>query len=73
MLRLDVRRRQELDQTDQYASPDRPLGEDARADWATYRQALRDLGACKFTADIVAQWPLRPDGRDAIPEFRAGS
>lgn len=39
--------------------PDSPLSTQAKADWATYRQALRDLPA--VTSDpAVPAWPTQP-------------
>ncbi|MDK2956536.1 MAG: hypothetical protein PWQ57_2032 [Desulfovibrionales bacterium] len=44
--------------------PDSPLDDDAKADWRTYRQALRDLpGQGGFPASSA--WPKEPtDGRE---------
>ena len=53
----------ELDATDRYMVPDRPLTEQQREAWKAYRQALRELKG--DAAAMVAAWPFRPDGSDA--------
>ena len=53
----------ELDATDRYMVPDRPLTEEAREQWRSYRQALRELNG--NAAAMIAAWPFRPDGSDA--------
>ena len=53
----------ELDLTDRYKEPDRPLTEQHREAWKSYRQAL-----CELNGDaeaMIAAWPFRPDGSDA--------
>lgn len=57
----------ELGATDGYMVPDRPLTEQAREDWAAYRQALRDISG--DAAAMLAAWPFRPDGTDAAAGF----
>lgn len=41
--------------------PDAPLSADARAAWATYRQALRDLPELYADDPASAVWPILPD------------
>lgn len=60
----------ELQHTDGYAVPDRPMNDAKRASWKTYRQTLRDLSKLSTPVERVAAWPLRPDGSDAIPALR---
>jgi hypothetical protein len=64
----------ELAGTDWYVSlpADRPGAEDMRARWTPYRQALRDLGQFAIVNDMLAAWPLRPDGLDAVAHLREG-
>lgn len=52
------RRDQLLAASDWTQLPDSPLSEEERAEWAVYRQALRDLDM-----DAVS-WPLAPDGEE---------
>jgi hypothetical protein len=61
----------ELRATDQYMAPDRPLSDTARAIWATYRQALRDLSKLRGLPEMLAFWPVRPDGIDVAARMRA--
>lgn len=68
----------ELAVTDQFMAPDRPMSEDQRAAWTAYRQALRDLsksdpvrGRVRTTVEMIQDWPIRPDGADAIQSFRS--
>jgi hypothetical protein len=43
-----------------------------REAWITYRQVLRDLSKQGLTpAEMVAAWPFRPNGADAIPHLRS--
>jgi hypothetical protein len=67
----------DLSNTDSYMLPDRdditPL---LRAAWVTYRKALRNLskypagGTPPTPSAMVAAWPVRPNGVDAISELR---
>jgi hypothetical protein len=59
----------ELHLTDQYMVPDRPVLN--RQAWIEYRQALRDLSKLAGTPAMIAGWPLRHDGQDAIAHLRA--
>lgn len=52
------RRDQLLAASDWTQLPDSPLSEDDRAEWATYRQALRDRDM------DGTSWPLSPDGEE---------
>ena len=61
----------ELHATDQFMIPDRPMADDKRAAWATYRQALRGLSKLPTPAKQIAAWPQRPDGQDPIVHLRA--
>lgn len=56
-----ARRRRRLLDSDWTQGADSPLGAEAKADWATYRQALRDLPEAFASPDLVA-WPVDPDG-----------
>ncbi len=49
-----------LDGSDWTQSPDSPLSDSKKAEWATYRQELRDLPATTYPTidDIV--WPTKP-------------
>lgn len=49
--------------TDFTQIPDSPFTDAQRADWRTYRQALRDLSNEPSIAAMVAAWPSRPDGQ----------
>lgn len=63
----------ELHATDGMANPppDRPVAQPASA-WLAYRQALRDLSKRRLSpAEMVSEWPMRPDGSDAIMHLRA--
>lgn len=53
----------ELQATDQFTVPDRPISDEVREAWFVYRQALRDLSKLAGTTnDKWAAWPERPDG-----------
>ncbi len=56
------RRKRLLDNSDWTQMPDSPLSESKRAEWAAYRQALRDLpddqGSVNSFADVT--WPTPP-------------
>jgi hypothetical protein len=62
----------ELMLTDSFVTQpdDRPGASATRDLWLPYRQALRDLGAHSNTADMLAAWPIRPDGIDPISHLR---
>lgn len=69
---------QELSGTDQFMVPDRPMTDDQRAAWTEYRQTLRDLsksdparGRTRTVAEMVRDWPKRPDGSDPVPHLRS--
>ena len=57
---LRVRRGHELTACDWTQGADSPLSDSKKTEWATYRQALRDLPSTTYTAidDIV--WPTKP-------------
>lgn len=60
-------RDRELAATDHWALPDRA----GNAEWLAYRQALRDITKNGRTVKaMVKAFPLRPDGTDAISEYR---
>ena len=40
--------------------PDSPLTDSKKAEWATYRQALRDLPATTTTLGMVVEFPTEP-------------
>jgi hypothetical protein len=58
---LRTRRRHELIACDWTQGADSPLSDSKKTEWATYRQALRDLPSTTYTAidDIV--WPTKPE------------
>lgn len=60
-------RGRELAATDHWAMPDRT----GNAEWLAYRQALRDITENGRTVKaMVKAFPIRPDGTDAISEYR---
>lgn len=62
----------ELDFTDQFADPpsDRPRKGPFAFDWGPYREELRRLSKLKSVATMIAAWPLRPSGIDAVKSLR---
>lgn len=63
----------QLHSTDSFMMPDRPLPDQARADWMAYRRALRDLSKgnpAPSAVDMIAAFPKRPDGVDALGHLR---
>ena len=58
---LRTRRGHELTACDWTQGADSPLTQFQKQEWATYRQALRDLPSTTYTAieDIV--WPSKPE------------
>ncbi|WP_375414618.1 phage tail assembly chaperone [uncultured Bradyrhizobium sp.] len=60
----------ELNATDQFVVPDRPMSEECRESWSTYRQALRDLSKLSGVRAMIGAWPVRPDDIDAASELR---
>ncbi len=58
---LRTRRNHELTASDWTQGADSPLSSAKKTEWATYRQALRDLPSTTYTAieDIV--WPSKPE------------
>jgi len=60
----------ELSVTDQYMESDRNISNEKKAEWAQYRQALRDLSKLEGVEARIKAWPIRPDGKDAIPRLR---
>ena len=50
-----------LAETDWTQLPDSPLTDAKRADWATYRQALRDITETYANNLLEAEFPVRPD------------
>jgi Phage tail assembly chaperone protein len=62
----------ELQATDAYMVPDRPLGDAVRAQWVVYRKALRDLSKGNPSiATMINTFPKRPGGTDAAADLRA--
>jgi hypothetical protein len=60
MARLRTKRNTLLTESDWTQSPDSPLADEAKAEWATYRQSLRDLPAS--TEDPAnPSWPDAPE------------
>ena len=68
-----------LRMTDEYMVPDRPLAAEQRAQWASYRQALRDLSKPQDVNDperrptpreMVDACPFDPSGTDIMKQFR---
>ena len=51
-----------LKQSDWTQSPDSPLSDSKKAEWATYRQELRDLPSKYSNSDSIGDivWPTRP-------------
>lgn len=60
----------ELRGTDGEVVADRPMPDERRNAWQSYRQTLRDLSKLATPVDMVRAWPVRPDGADAIMELR---
>lgn len=58
---IRVERTQMLTQSDFTQVADSPMTAEKRAEWAAYRQALRDLTTQTDPFNIV--WPMSPDGR----------
>jgi hypothetical protein len=59
MSQLRTERNTKLAETDWTQSPDSPLTNEAKSEWATYRQSLRDLPAS--TEDPAnPSWPDEP-------------
>ena len=58
---LRTKRRHELTDCDWTQAVDSPLSDAKKTEWATYRQALRDLPTTTYSAidDIV--WPTKPE------------
>ncbi|KGM86773.1 hypothetical protein rosmuc_03066 [Roseovarius mucosus DSM 17069] len=56
-------RNQLLAASDWTQLPDAPLGSEARAAWASYRQALRDVTNGVTGPDQI-EWPARPDQQE---------
>ncbi|MDQ2083090.1 phage tail assembly chaperone [Xanthobacteraceae bacterium Astr-EGSB] len=71
VIEVKIARNQDLAATDVMMVTDRPMSDDLRTAWRTYRQTLRDLGAIDTASEMISAWPLRPDGRDAIIALRA--
>lgn len=61
----------ELSNTDQYVISDRPMTRPKRAAWKAYRQALRDLSKLPSVTDMLAAWPMRPDGTDTAAHLKS--
>lgn len=48
--------------------PDIQLTDEVKAQWAVYRQALRDITTLENWPELTYEdWPLDPDGNKAIP------
>jgi len=56
---LRKRRNELLLNSDYTQLPDSPLGDAKKQEWATYRQALRDLPTTADPSNIT--WPTEPD------------
>ena len=62
----------ELQHSDVTQIADYPIGTELRAQWASYRQALRDLSKHHATAQAMLDaWPTRPDDADVAAQYRA--
>lgn len=61
LAQLRLRRDRLLRESDFTQIPDAPLSADARAAWAAYRQALRDLPEIYADDPASAIWPTLPD------------
>lgn len=61
--------KRELAETDFTQLPDAPFDAAAKQAWRAYRAALRALTGAPL--DMIAAWPQRPDGLDAIGHLRA--
>jgi hypothetical protein len=64
----------QLQATDAWMMPDRPVSDDDRAQWVAYRKGLRELSKgdpAPSPAAMIAAFPERPDGFDAIGHLRA--
>lgn len=63
---MKILRCTELTRTDVTQIPDTPVPPGTtRAQWTSYRQALRDLGQHASARQWAVNWPVRPDGVDA--------
>ena len=63
-------REKEFTATEGWGSADRPLTDEV-IEWRAYRQALRDITENGRTVKaMVKAFPIRPDGTDAISEYR---
>ena len=56
---LRKRRNELLSDSDYTQLPDSPLSDAKKQEWATYRQALRDLPTTADPSNIT--WPTEPD------------
>lgn len=61
---------QELSGSDRTQLADFPISEQERAQWATYRQALRRLSDLGDHHAMLRAWPTRPDGVDPVPHLK---
>lgn len=57
--RIRIERDKLLRDSDWTQMPDSPLNDELRAQWAAYRQALRDLPET-VTDPAAAEWPVAP-------------
>jgi hypothetical protein len=69
LLDMQMRVVQWLSASDAMMMPDRALSAEARAAWASHRQALRDLSKLPTPAAMLAAWPKPP--APAAPRKRA--
>lgn len=60
----------ELQNTDGFMVPDRPMLTNKHTAWTIYRQALRDLSKLATPSDMLNSWPVHPDGDEPIKELR---
>lgn len=63
MSKVRVLRNKKIQTSDWTQMPDSPLTEAQRAEWAAYRQALRDVPQNNANATSLdeVQWPLKPE------------
>lgn len=54
-------REHRLKESDWTQLPDSPLSAEKKAEWATYRQALRDLPSSVVTGEEEIVWPAKPE------------
>lgn len=60
----------ELQHTDSFVLLDRPMDDELKTRWRSYRQTLRDLSKLETPLAMIEAWPTRPDGSDAVKQLR---